>query len=133
MKASAVIGHASLLLTMELKFLKSKINWLVCTFKLFKQAYLLNLESNILLEFRPMLFNFKYMSRLKVSYFRNVFLVSSLSSKKRTKTSRQVVKLNLFVHLFARNVGLKKSFQIYMICVFGLSIQTSQQTTKFAS
>ena len=44
---------------------------------------------------------------LKVSWFWNVFLVSSLSSKKRTKTNRQVV-----CSFFRRNVGLKKPFQI---------------------
>ena len=36
---------------------------------------------------------------IKVGSFRNVFLLSSLSSKKRTKTSRQVVKSNFFVRI----------------------------------
>ena len=39
-------------------------------------------------------------SFLKVTYFRNVFLGSSISSKKRPKTSLIVVKLNSFVRFF---------------------------------
>ena len=44
---------------------------------------------------------------VKVSWFRYVFLVSSLSSKKRTKTSWQVVKSNLLV-LFWKERRLEK-------------------------
>ena len=42
---------------------------------------------------------------LKVSYFKNAFLVSSISSKKQTKTSHIVVKINSFV-LFWKNLRL---------------------------
>ena len=50
---------------------------------------------------------------VKVSYFQIVFLVSSLSTKKRTKTSQQILKTSIFVWgFFGRNICLKKSFQI---------------------
>ena len=53
--------------------------------------------------------NFSPFVVAKGQYFQNVFLVSSLSSKRQMKTSRQVVKSN-FSFIFGRNVGLKKSF-----------------------
>ena len=40
---------------------------------------------------------FKFCGLLKVSWFRNAFLVSSISSKKRTKTRRIVVRIHSFV------------------------------------
>ena len=49
---------------------------------------------------------------LKVSWFRNFFLMPSLSSKKRTKTSQQVVKSIFFLFVFGRKVSLKKLFWI---------------------
>ena len=48
---------------------------------------------------------------LKVSLFWNVFLVSSLSSKIRTKTSRQVVKHNLFVRFLEETSAWKNNFE----------------------
>ena len=48
---------------------------------------------------------------LQVSWFRNVFLVSSLSSKKRTKSSQQVVKSNLFVHFLEETSAWKNHFE----------------------
>ena len=53
----------------------------------------------------------KVKQKVKVSWFQNVFLVSSLSSKKRTKTSRQVVKLNFFVCLCEETLVWKKHFE----------------------
>ena len=49
---------------------------------------------------------------LKVRYFRNVFLVSSISSKKRTKTSRIVVKSNSFVRFLKEFVAWQFAFEI---------------------
>ena len=48
---------------------------------------------------------------LKVSQFRNVFLVSSLSSKKRMKTSQQVVNLNLLVRFLEETPAWKNHFE----------------------
>ena len=62
---------------------------------------------------------------VKVSYFQIVFLVSSLSTKKRTKTSQQILKTSIFVWgFFGRNICLKKSFQICL--TFSIGIQNLQ-------
>ena len=50
--------------------------------------------------------------KLKVSWFRNVFLVSSISSKKRTKTHRIVVKTNSFVWFFEEFTAWPFAFEI---------------------
>ena len=49
---------------------------------------------------------------VKVSYFQIVFLVSSLSTKKRTKTNRQVVKSNFFVNFLEETLAWKNHFEI---------------------
>ena len=49
---------------------------------------------------------------LKVRYIRNVFLVTSLSSKKRTKTRRIVVKTNWFVRFLEEFTAWQFAFEI---------------------
>jgi hypothetical protein len=48
--------------------------------------------------------------RIKVSWFRNVILVSLISSKKRTKTCRIVVKLNSFVRFLEKTSAWRNHF-----------------------
>ena len=49
---------------------------------------------------------------LNVRLFRNVFLVPSISSKKRTKTLRIVVKTNSFVHFLEESTAWQFAFEI---------------------
>ena len=77
----------------------------------FQTFYVLKLWPNFVESASYLFTKYNNFLSLKVSYFRNVFLVSSLSSKKRTKPSRQVVKLTLFVRSLDETSAWKNHFK----------------------
>ena len=73
----------------------------------------LGFQSTYVLVFLPMdrrnVTIYRKLTELKVSWFRNVFLLTSISSKKWTKTRRILMKTNLFI--FWKKPRLDNSFR----------------------
>ena len=70
---------------------------------------------------------FRIIIKLMVSWFRNAFFVSSISSKKRTKTCLIVVKLNSFVRFLEETSSWKNHFDF----VWPLMTSSWYETRKY--